>query len=132
VPRAVVANEGCPEMHGLGGGGHTQQHRVADRLDLFAPVIADQLPHGLRERRGRVRGMFVAVRLGERRIASQIREDKRSCVNRRSLAETSASAPSCWSVVPGRASRFPPLVSLLSGSSAIASDRTGDRQRATR
>ena len=58
---------------------------VPPQLDHLAAVSLHALARDLRERRREVRGRLVATRLGERRVAADVRDQKSQNPNARSL-----------------------------------------------
>jgi hypothetical protein len=54
----------------------TRHHLVADRLDLFRPMLREQLPYAIAELLNNVGRTFVAMSLSESRVTREIREQK--------------------------------------------------------
>jgi len=76
VPAHELVRDPQSEEDRLSGIGDAQHCRVADRLDLTAAgwELGADRPAELRDERGRV---VIAVRLGQRREAGDVREDER-------------------------------------------------------
>ena len=62
------------ELHRPPGVGHAHEKRIADRLDLLTVVLREQTANREAEIDRHVGRAVVAHRLGERRVADQIRK----------------------------------------------------------
>jgi hypothetical protein len=76
VPGAVAGHDARREPDRLVGVVDSQEHGVADRLDLFGAVLLEQRSDGCAELGGRVGGVLVAVRLGQSGVAGEVREQE--------------------------------------------------------
>jgi len=71
-----IARDPHGEPNCIGGIGHSQHERIADRLHVLAVHAWKLRLDGIRELLHELHGLLVSMRLGERREACDVREQE--------------------------------------------------------
>jgi hypothetical protein len=71
-----IARDPQAEANCIGGIGHPQHERIADRLHVLAGDAWKLRLNGIRELLHELHGLLVSMRLGERREACDVREQE--------------------------------------------------------